>query len=121
MHLVSLQEPQRAIFRATLSVVCGWVPVGKLLLLHHQTKKEIERNHLESFSPKNTHEIIYKKMKKIHNKKSAIIHSFLKNAASSSKIKGLILSKKNNNSSNNYKGIINSKEIFNRTSKDKNF
>ena len=81
----------------------------------------IKRNHLDSFSPKNTHEIIYKKMKKIHNKKSAIIHSFLKNAASSSKIKGLILSKKNNNSSNNYKGIINSKEIFNRTSKDKNF
>lgn len=49
MHLVSLQEPQRAIFRATLSVVCGWVPAGKLLLLHHQTKKEIERKHLESF------------------------------------------------------------------------
>ena len=50
----------------------------------------IKRNHLDSFSPKNTHEIIYKKMKRIHNKKSAIIHSFLKNVASSSKIKGLI-------------------------------
>ena len=81
----------------------------------------IKRNHLDSFSPKNTHEIIYKKIKRIHNKKSAILHSFLKNTASTTKMKGMKINKKINNSSNNHKGIINSKEIFNKTVKDKNF
>ena len=81
----------------------------------------IKRNHLESFSPKNTHEIIYKKIKRIHNKKSAIIHSFLKNTASTAKMKGLKINKKINNSNNNHKGVINNKEVFNKTVKDKNF
>ena len=81
----------------------------------------IKRNHLDSFSPKNTHEIIYKKIKRIHNKKSAIIHSFLKNATSSTKMKGLNINKKINNSSNNYKGINNNKETFNKIVKDKNY
>ena len=84
----------------------------------------IKRNHLDSFSPKKSQEILYKKMKKIYNKKSAIISSFFKSVGSNKKIKGLKIKKKNNNSNINYKGIttvINSKELFNRTSKDKNF
>ena len=89
----------------------------------------IKRNHLDSFSPKKTQELIYKKMKKIYNKKSAIICSFFKSVGSNKKIKDLKNKKKNiNNNSNincnNYKGInsaINSKEIFNNTVKDKKF
>ena len=90
----------------------------------------IKRNHLDSFSPKKTQELIYKKMKKIYNKKSAIICSFFKSAGSNKKIiKDLKIKKKNNNNisninSNNYKGInsaINNKEIFNKAVKDKNF
>ena len=85
----------------------------------------IKRNHMDSFSPKKSQEILYKKMKKIYNKKSAIISSFFKSVGSNKKIKGLKIKKKNNNNGNiNYKGIttgINSKELFNRTSKDKNF
>ena len=84
----------------------------------------IKRNHLDSFSPKKSQEIIYKKMKRIYNKKSAIISSFFKNVSSSRKIKVLKIKRKNNNSNSNYKGIstsINSKEIFNRTAKMKNF
>ena len=79
---------------------------------------------MDSFSPKKSQEILYKKMKKIYNKKSAIISSFFKSVGSNKKIKGLKIKKKNNNSNINYKGIttvINSKELFNRTSKDKNF
>ena len=85
----------------------------------------VKRNHLDSFSPKKSQEVLYKKMKKIYNKKSAIISSFFKSVGSNKKIKGVKIKKKNNNNSNiNYKGIntvINSKEIFNRTSKEKNF
>ena len=84
----------------------------------------IKRNHLDSFSPKKSQEMIYKKMKRIYNKKSAIINSFFKNVGSSRKIKELKIKRKNNNSNSNYRGgstSINSKEIFNRTAKMKNF
>ena len=90
----------------------------------------IKRNHLDSFSPKKTQELIYKKMKKIYNKKSAIICSFFKSVGSNKKIKDFKIKKKNNNNNisninnNNYKGInsvINSKEIVNKTVKDKKF
>ena len=87
----------------------------------------IKRNHLDSFSPKKTQELIYKKMKKIYNKKSAIICSFFKSVGSNKKIKDLKIKKKINNSNinnNNYKGInsaINNKEIYNKTTRDKKF
>jgi hypothetical protein len=82
-------------------------------------------NYLDSFSPKKNQDEVYKKMKKIHNKKSAIISSFLKNIGSNKKIKGDKNNKRKNNSNNiTYKGIstiINSKELFNRATNDKNF
>ena len=84
------------------------------------------RNHLDSFSPKTTQEFIYKKMKKIHNKNSAIIGSFFKSVNSKKKINGSKIDKKNLSSNNysNYKGvniIKDNKELFNRSIKDKNF
>jgi hypothetical protein len=86
----------------------------------------IRRNHLDSFSPKKTQEFIYKKMKKIHNKNSAIIGSFFKSVNSKKKINSSKIDKKNYSTNNysNYKGINfikDSKDLFNRSSRDKNF
>jgi hypothetical protein len=88
----------------------------------------IKRNHLDSFSPKKSQEMIYKKMKKIHNKNSAIIYSYLNHAGSSEKIKRIKFqrnynSNSNSNSNSYYKGIssiLNSKDLFKKISKEKN-
>ena len=77
----------------------------------------IKKNFLESFSPKNSKEIIYNKIKKIHNKnKTAIISSFLKSLNNSNKtIKNLeIKRKKNQNINFNY-------QSFNKSCRNKNF
>ena len=82
----------------------------------------IKRNHLDYFSPKNSQEILYKKLKKIHNKNSAIICSYLKSVGSTEKIKKL-KTQRNNNSNSQFKGrsnILNSKDIFKQIAKDKN-
>ena len=81
-----------------------------------------KRNYLDSFSPKKSQDFVYKKTKKLNNKNSAIISSFLKSVSSSKKIKGLKINQKNYNSNNNsnYRGmnmIMNNKELFNRTNK----
>ena len=90
----------------------------------NHSKKQIKnntmakKNYLDSFSPKISQDIIYKKMKKKDNKKSAIINSFIKNVGSNKKIKDLI--RKNNNSINNSKRIctiINNNEVFNKSVK----
>jgi hypothetical protein len=60
------------------------------------------RNHLGSFSPKKTEEFIFKKIKKLHNKNSAIISSFLKSVSSNKKIRALRINHKNNMSSNTH-------------------
>ena len=88
--------------------------------------KVIKRNHLDSFSPKKSQEMIYKKMKKIHNKNSAIIYSYLNHAGSSEKIKRIKFQRNYNSNSNSnsyYKGIssiLNSKELFKKLSNNKN-
>ena len=86
----------------------------------------IKRNHLDSFSPQKSKEILYKKMKKIHNKNSAIICSYLTNVSSSEKIKRIKFQRNNNSnrsSSNSYyrgiSSILNSKDILKRISKEK--
>jgi len=82
------------------------------------------RNHLDSFSPKKTEEFIYKKIKKLHNKNSAIICSFLKSVSSNKKIRALRINHKNNMSSNTHLKdidlIMNNKELFNRLNYGKN-
>ena len=82
------------------------------------------RNNVDSFSPKKTEEFIYKKIKKLHNKNSAIICSFLKNVRSNKKIRALKMNHKNNTSSNTHLKdidlIMNSKELFNRIKYGKN-
>ena len=82
------------------------------------------RNHLDSFSPKKTEEFIYKKIKKLHNKNSAIICSFLKSVSSNKKIRALRINHKNNMSSNTHLKdidlIMNNKELFNRLNYEKN-
>ena len=82
------------------------------------------RNHLGSFSPKKTEEFIFKKIKKLHNKNSAIICSFLKSVSSNKKIRALRINHKNNMSSNTHlKDIdlmLNNKELFNRLNYGKN-
>ena len=81
-----------------------------------------KRNHLDSFSPKKTEEFIYKKIKKLYNKNSAIICSFLKSVNSNKKIRALKINHKNNLSSNiRLKDIDiitnNNKELFNGINK----
>ena len=82
------------------------------------------RNHLDSFSPKKSGEFIYKKIKKMYNKNSAIICSFLKSVNSNKKIRALKISHKNNMSSNTHLKdidlIMNNKELFNRLNYEKN-
>ena len=70
----------------------------------------IKRNILESFSPKNSQEIIYNKINKVHNKNNtAIISSFLKSVNSNKKIKNLnIKRKKYQNIYINYNSLNNS-------------
>ena len=96
----------------------------------NQSKEQINKHNtmtkrIDSFSPKKKQDEIYKKMKRIHNKKSGIISSFFKSIGSNQEIKGAKINKRKNNSNSiTYKGIntmINSKEIFNRISNDKNF
>ena len=54
------------------------------------SNSSIKRKYLESFSPKSSKEIIYKKINKIHNKNNtAIISSFLKNVNSNINIKNM--------------------------------
>ena len=88
----------------------------------HNTVKK--RNHLDSFSPKKSKEIMYKKMKKIHNKNTAILYSYLTNVGSSEKIKKIKYQRNSNSNINShYKGlssILNSKDIFKKISKVKN-
>ena len=86
----------------------------KRIIKHNTTSK---KNYLDSFSPRIGQEIIYKKMKKIYNKKSALINSFLKNVSSNEKIKVLI--RKNNKSNNNSKkmSIATNNELFNKSVK----
>ena len=79
----------------------------------------IKRSYLDSFSPKKSQEIIYRKIKRIHNKNSAILCSYFKNVGSNKKIKGLKFNR-NNNSNGHYKGIssiFNSKDKLNKISK----
>jgi len=84
-----------------------------------------KRNHLDSFSPKKTEEFIYKKIKKLYNKNSAIICSFLKSVNSSKKIRALKVNHKNNLSSNIHLKDIdnitnkNNKELLNRINNEK--
>ena len=82
------------------------------------------RNHLDSFSPKKTEEFIYKKIKKLHNKNSAIICSFLKSVSSNKKIRALKINHRNNMSNNTHLKdidlIMNNKELFNRLNYGKN-
>ena len=85
-----------------------------------------KRNHLDSFSPKKEEEFIYKKIKKLYNKNSAIICSFLKSVNSNKKIKALKINHKNNLSSNihlkDFDNIsnYNKKELLNRINNGKN-
>ena len=66
----------------------------------------IKKNYLDSFSPKKSRDIIYKKMKRIHNKNSAILCSYFKSIGSSKIMKGLKYKTNNNSNSNShYKGI----------------
>ena len=82
------------------------------------------RNHLDSFSPKKTEEFIYKKIKKLHNKNSAIFCSFLISVSSNKKIRAFRINHKNNMSSNTHLKdidlIMNNKELFNRLNYGKN-
>ena len=85
-----------------------------------------KRNPLDSFSPKKTQEIIYKKMKKLYNKNSAIICSFLKSVNSNKKIRALKINHRNNITNNihlkDFDIITNnsSKELFKRLNSRKN-
>ena len=85
-----------------------------------------KRNHLDSFSPKKTEEFIYKKIKRLYNKNSAIVSSFLKSVSSNKKIRALKINHKNNLSSNiRLKDIDiiannNNKELINRLNNGKN-
>ena len=85
----------------------------------------VKKNFLDSFSPKNTKELIYKKIHKIKNKKN--IYSFLKCIKSDKKIKNLKQKKNNNFTTVNIindqgiHNIINTKEIHKRTSSEKNY
>jgi hypothetical protein len=85
----------------------------------------VKKNFLDSFSPKNTKELIYKKIHKIKNKKN--IYSFLKCIKSDKKIKNLKQKKNNNFTSVNIindqgiHNIMNTKEIHKRTSSEKNY
>ena len=85
-----------------------------------------KKNHLDSFSPKKEEEFIYKKIKKLYNKNSAIICSFLKSVNSNKKIKALKINHKNNLSSNihlkDFDNIsnYNKKELLNRINNGKN-
>ena len=83
----------------------------------------LKKNFLDSFSPKNTQELIYNKIHKIQNKKN--IYSFLKCIKSDKKIKNLKAKKNNNYTTVNnindqgIHNIMNTKEIHKRTSSEK--
>jgi hypothetical protein len=85
----------------------------------------VKKNFLDSFSPKNTMELIYNKIHKIQNKKN--IYSFLKCIKSDKKIKNLKTKKNNNYTSVNnindqrITNIMNIKEIHKRTNSEKNY
>jgi hypothetical protein len=68
--------------------------------------------------------MIYKKMKKIHNKNSTLIGSYLKNVGSSEKIKRIKFQRNSNSNSNShYKGIsdfLNRKVLFKKMLKKDN-